>query len=117
MNFACDIDGVLDAFPTEMLALCSSLQAGANHVYIITGVEEDAVTKEDVASKEAYLIGLGFGKGSYFKLIVLPKPHDVNKAKAIKDNDIAMLFDNSKENLRAAKGLCPCWLLWQTKED
>jgi hypothetical protein len=116
MNFAFDIDGVLDAFPAEMLAVCSSLQAGANHVYIITGVEEDAVTKEDVANKEAYLIGLGFGKGSYFKLIVLPKPHDTNKAKAIEDNDIAMLFDNNKDNVKAAKSLCPCWLLWNTKE-
>src|SRR5208282_2186189 len=116
MNFGFDIDGVLDAFPAEMLALCSALQAGGNHVYIITGVEEDEVLPADVTNKEAYLTGLGFGKGSYFKLIVIPSPHDTNKAKAIKDNKIAMLFDNNKDNLKAAKGLCPCWLLWQTKE-
>lgn len=116
MNFAFDIDGVLDAFPAEMLALCSSLTAGGNHVFIITGVEADEVTPEDSTNKTAYLTGLGFGKGSYFKLIIMPQPHDKNKAKAIKDNKISMLFDNNKDNVKAAKTSCPCFLLWNTKE-
>jgi hypothetical protein len=113
-----DIDGVLDAFPAEMLMLLSSITSGGNRVFIITGIESDEdPEKSDLDNKEAYLTGLGFGKGSYFKLIVISQPHDTNKAKAIEDNSISMLFDNSKKNCRAAKSLCPCFLLWQTKED
>jgi len=115
-NVAFDIDGVLDAFPAEMLMLCSSLTAGGNRVFIITGIEGDEVEDTDVTNKTAYLTGLGFGKGSYFELIVLPQPHDKNKAKAIKKNNIAMLFDNNKDNVKAAKTSCPCFLLWNTKE-
>ena len=115
-NVAFDIDGVLDAFPAEMLMLCSSLTAGGNRVFIITGIEGDEVEDTDVTNKTAYLTGLGFGKSSYFKLIVMPQPHDKNKAKAIKDNKISMLFDNNQNNVKEAKGLCPCWLLWNTRE-
>src|ERR1035441_2707483 len=103
MNIAVDIDGVLDAFPAVMLMLCSALVASGNHVYIITGVEEDTVTKADVTNKTSYLTGLGFGKGTYTSLIVIPKPHDDNKAKEIADNDIALLIDNNKDNVKAAK--------------
>ena len=117
MNIAFDVDGVLDAFPPVMLMLCGSLTAGGNHVFIITGIESDEKpTQSDLDNKEAYLTGLGFGKGSYYKLIVINQPHDKNKAQAIKDNKIALLIDNNVNNVKAAKKLCACLLLWNTKE-
>jgi hypothetical protein len=116
MNVAFDIDGTLDAFPSVMLALCSALIAAGNHVYIITGVEADKVTPADVAAKTSYLTGLGFGKGTYTQLIVIPEPHDENKAKECKDNDIELLIDNSVPNVKAAKGVCACLLLWNNKK-
>lgn len=116
INIAFDVDGVLDAFPAVMLMLCGALMASGNHVYIITGVEEDTVTKDDITNKTLYLTGLGFGKGTYTELIVMPQPHAENKAKEIKDNNIALLIDNNKDNVKAAKTLCPCLLLWNTKE-
>jgi hypothetical protein len=116
MNVAFDIDGTLDAFPVVFESLCAALMAAGHHVYIITGVEEDTVTKTDIANKTAYLTGLGFGKGTYTTLIVMPKPHDVNKAKEVAENDIELLLDNSVANVKACKGLCACLLLWNNKK-
>ncbi len=90
--------------------------AAGHHVYVITGVEEDTVTKADITAKQEYLVGLGFGKGTYTELIVMPLPHDTNKAKEIKDNNIELLIDNAVDNVKAAKGLCACLLLWNNKK-
>ena len=76
MNVAFDIDGTIDSFPQVMLGLVTALTAAGHHVYIITGIEQDKVTPTDVRNKKAFLIGLGFGPGTYKELIVLPQPHD-----------------------------------------
>lgn len=116
MNVALDLDGTIDSFPREFQSLMAALTAAGHHVYVITGVDEDAVGKADVAAKQQYLTSLGISSDCYFKLIVCPRPHDTNKAAEIQANDIEMLFDNSKSNVKATVPFCASLLLWNAKE-
>ena len=115
MNVAFDVDVLLDAAPAIMQSFCSALVAAGHHVYVITGVEADTVTPTDIVNKTRYLTGLGFGKGTFTQVIVVPDPHPENKAKAIEDNKIEVLFDNNIANIKASKTLCACFLLWNNK--
>lgn len=115
-NFAFDIDGVIDSFPREMGTMIAALTAAAHHVFIITGVTGDTVAQADIDAKAQFLNSLGLGADTYFQLICVPEPHDENKAKAIKDNDIGVLVDNSKSNVKAAAGDCVALLVWNSKE-
>jgi len=117
INIALDLDGTIDSYPRVFQTLMSSLTAGGNHCYIITGIEEDTVTKADVAAKKEYLTSLGIGMECYYALIVVPQPHADNKVAAIKANDIDMLFDNSKENIKAALPYCVAAMIWNSKTD
>ena len=112
IQIALDVDGTIDAFPVIFQSLMSAFMAAGHHVFVITGVDATKVTKTDIANKTAYLTGLGCGKGTYTTLIVLPQPHDTNKAKVIKEEKIELLFDNSKANCKAAKDYCLCLLSW-----
>ena len=115
MNVVIDIDGTIDAFPLTMLALCSSLMAAGHRVYIVTGIEADTVIPADLRNKKKYLNGLGFGPGTYTGLEVLPQPHDKNKAKWIKENNVSLLIDNDVANAKEAKSECAVLLLWNNK--
>jgi hypothetical protein len=110
-----DIDGTIDSFPQVFLGLCTSLVSAGHQVWIITGASGDKVTPAEVAGKESLLVGLGFGKGSYSKLFVLPKPHDKNKAKLLAKEKVDLLIDNNVANAKAAKEVCPVLILWQSK--
>lgn len=115
-NFAFDIDGVIDSFPREMATMISALTAAAHRVFIITGADGETVAPSEVKAKREYLISLGISPEMYYELIVLPQPHAENKAKAIAENDIGVLIDNSKENIKAASSKCVALLLWNSKE-
>lgn len=115
-NFAFDIDGVIDAFPREMATMICALTAAAHRVFIITGADGDTVAASDIEAKREYLVSLGLSPEMYYELIVLPQPHAENKAKAIAENDIGVLVDNSKANIKAAAGKCVALLLWNSKE-
>lgn len=116
-NFAFDIDGTIDAFPREMNTIIAALTAAAHHVYIISGLDAPEVTPVDVEAKRDYLISLGLAPECYYQLIIIPEPHAENKLKAIQDNDIGVLFDNNRENIKvAAKGGCLALLLWNSRE-
>ena len=95
--------------------MMSAFTAAGFHVYIITGVEEPKVTKADVDAKREYLTGLGISSDLYHQMIVCPTPHPQNKLKAIEDNDIEVLMDNSVANVKAAKKACMALLLWNAK--
>lgn len=108
---------MLDAFPREFQSTISAFHAAGHNVFIITGVEVTPVTQEDIDQKREYLTSLGISSDLYDSLIVCPEPHPENKAKAIQDNKIAMLFDNSKGNIKAAAPYCAALLLWNAKTD
>lgn len=95
--------------------MMSAFTAAGFGVFVITGVEATAVTKADVAAKREYLTGLGISSDLYRSLIVCPQPHPQNKLKAIEENDIEVLLDNSKANCRAAQGKAMCLLLWNAR--
>jgi hypothetical protein len=116
MRVAFDIDGVLDAFPSQMHYLMTALKAAGSYVCIITGASHDKVTPQDVQAKQHLLTSLGFGKESYDDLVVLPMPHPQNKAKYIKDNKISLLIDNSKDNAKKACKYVPVLILWNSRE-
>ena len=115
MNVAFDVDGTIDSFVRPMQSTMSAYTAAGHRVYVITGIEAEAVLPSDVAAKQQYLSAMGIGTDCYFQLIVCPKPHPDNKAKAIQDNDIEMLFDNDKKNVKAAAPYCAALLLWNSK--
>ena len=114
MNVAVDIDGTVDAFPQDFNSLCAALRAAGHHVYVITGIESDTVTQQDVVDTQGYLTSIGIT--AYDTLWVTPTPHDEHKAKLIQDNDVAMLFDNDKDNCKAASSYCAALLLWNNKQ-
>lgn len=116
-NFAVDIDGTADAFPRAFQSIMSALTAAGHHVYVMTGIAEDTVTAADVDAKRNYLTSIGITPECYFELVVLPRPHPVTKAKAMKDNDCGVLFDNNRENVRAAaaEGIMALYL-YNTRE-
>lgn len=95
--------------------MMSAFTAAGFHVYVITGIEETSATKADVDAKQEYLTGLGISSDVYHRLIVCPKPHPQNKLKAIEENDVEVLFDNSIANVKQAKKQCMTLLLWNSK--
>lgn len=113
MNVGFDIDGTLDAFPEVLGSVMAALAAAGHHVYVLTGVEADQVTEDDVAAKQQYLMSIGCT--SWFALYVLPEPHDTNKAQVIKEQDIKLLVDNSVANAKAAVDECAVLVLWNAK--
>lgn len=116
-NFGFDVDGVIDAFPRQIGTLIAALHAAAHGVFVITGVDADTVTPADVKQKKQFLASIGVGEDTYTDLIVTPRPHAENKAKAIEANGIRLMVDNSKPNVKAAtKAGCVGLLLWNTKE-
>jgi hypothetical protein len=110
-----DIDGTIDSFPQVFLGLCTALVSAGHQVWIITGASGDKVTQAETNGKESLLIGLGFGKGSYSKLFVLPEPHAQNKAKLLAKEHVDLMIDNNTKNAKAAKEICPVLILWQSK--
>lgn len=115
-NVAFDVDGVIDAFPQEFGTLIAALHAADRGVFIITGGNGDTVDDAEVQQKREFLMSLGISPEVYKELIVVPHPHAENKLKAIKANNIRMLFDNSKANIKAARGVCVACCVWNTKE-
>jgi hypothetical protein len=116
VNIAIDVDGTIDSFPRECQTMMSAFVAAGCHVTVLTGIGADSVTQADVDAKREYLTAMGVGGDCYQQLIVVPRPHAENKATAVKDNDIKVLFDNSKANVKACAPLCAAFLLWNSKE-
>lgn len=115
-SYVFDIDGVIAAFPGQCGSMMAALTAAGFHVYVVSGVGGDTVTDTDVANKCQFLTSLGIGADTYHELVVIPQPHDVNKAKFIEDNHIDVLVDNSKANCKAAAPFCVSLLLWNARE-
>ena len=44
MNVAIDLDGTIDAYPSMFLALMAALKHSANHVTVLTGIDDGKVT-------------------------------------------------------------------------
>ena len=114
MNVAFDLDGTIDENAEFFSSLASALSAAGHHVYVITGIEQDEVTEDDIAAKAAYLKSIGFT--SYDFLYVCPEPHDTWKAKLVQDLDIIALLDNDKDNVKACAPYCTALLVWNTKK-
>ena len=113
--WAFDIDGTIDAYPEQMRTLMTALKAAGHVVVVLTGSEDSPISATDVQEKADYLAALGVNQGAaYDRLVVVAKPHDLNKTQWLKANNAAALFDNAKDNAKAA----PCLVLvpWQTRE-
>lgn len=113
---AFDIDGTIDAFPGLFRTIMTALHNAGCQVLVLTGSDDNAVTQQDIDDKRSYLGALGINASVYDGLIVCPKPVADNKAQAIKDHDIDVLFDNDVKNAKACKPECAVLLLWNSKE-
>lgn len=116
MNFALDFDGVISAFPEVCQTMMSALTGAGHRVYVITGIEGKTVGQSDIDDKRHALTAMGIGPHLYHDVIVCPKPHAENKLKAVKDNDIAVLMDNSKKNCKAVAQQAVAFLLWNDRK-
>ena len=116
MLVAFDIDGTIDADPPVFLSLMQALRAAGSTVVITTGIAGPTVVPQDITDKATYLQALGFGQ-AYDQLVVLPEPHDENKAAWLKANNADLLVDNDKENAKAAAGVCQILVPWQTRKS
>ena len=121
MNVAFDVDGTIDSFPREFQSLCSALEAAGHHVIIVTGVGGTEVTPDDVVAKKQYLASLGITMYSQVIVCAHGEKSDediaTEKQQVIEENDIHMLFDNDKRNVKAAAAVgVPALLLWNSKQ-
>jgi hypothetical protein len=113
---AVDIDDTIDAFPQELRAICTSLIAAGHTVDIVTGTHDEQPTQADCKAKADFLKSLGFAEGvAWSHIVVLPPPHDENKADWLAANHADILIDNSKANAKAAKSVCLVLVPWQTR--
>lgn len=110
-----DIDGTIDAFPSEFQSLMQSIRASGNDVVILTGCSSEQVTQEDITAKKEYLTSLGVGD-CYDSLVVFASPPAEKKAEWIKENGVDVLIDNSKQNAKAAMDYCLVLVPWQTRK-
>ena len=121
MNVAYDIDGTIDLLPNLFQHLIAAQMAAGDHVFIVTGVSDEAVTSADTEAKTNYLTSLGFPPDSYTKLIIVPAGadeagHAAQKLQVLKDNNIVAIYDNNVENIKAACNVAVGFLVWNTKE-
>lgn len=115
MNVAVDFDGTIDSFPREFQSLISALCGAGHQVYVLTGSDGQTVTQEVIDGKKAILAALGITV--YTAVVVVPDPHDANKAQFIKDNSVTLFLDNNRDNIKCAvkETGCASLLLWNSK--
>lgn len=116
MLVAVDLDGTIDSEPTTMQALLTALKAAGHTVVVATGTADGEVTPEDTIAKAEYLQSLGCAE-CYDQIVVFAEPHDENKAEWLKANHADLLIDNNKSNAKAAAGICPVLVPWQTRKS
>lgn len=109
-----DIDGTIDAFPDELGALMRALRATGSTVQVLSGIDADELTPDDLVEKSQYLTGLGLGE-SYDRLVLVPRPHAENKASYMREAGVDLLVDNDKGNAAAAADICPVLVPWQSR--
>lgn len=115
--FCFDIDGTIDAYPDQTRALMIALRAAGHQVDVLSGIEGDVVTPDDLAMKQTYLSNLGFDQGvTYENLNLVAEPHDINKAIFCADNGVDVLFDNNKANAKAVAATTLPLVPWPTRE-
>ena len=98
-----------------MQGLMSALKAAGHQVVVLTGCGQETPEPTDVAAKTEYLQSLGCGS-CYDQLVVLGDPTDELKAEWLKANSADVLVDNDKDNAKAAAGICPVLVPWQSRK-
>lgn len=116
MKVAFDLDGVLDADPTDMQSLMSALQAAGHRVVILTGCSAKTPTPADTADKAEYLSALGMAH-CYDQLVVFGDPPHKAKARWCKKHNVQILVDNSVKNARLASKYCTVLVPWANRTD
>lgn len=116
MKVAFDIDGTLDADPTDFESLMAALKAAGHQIVVITGASSKKVTQQDYEDKANYLNELGLGN-CYDELVVFGDPPHKAKAKYCKKHNVALLFDNSVKNAKLASKYCVVLVPWANKTD
>lgn len=120
MFIAFDLDGVIDAYPREMQSLMSALKAAGHHVEVVTGVHDDAPSKNALDEKAQYLASIGCGE-CYDKLVVVAYGDSDSIAEKKVDYlapaGCHILVDNTVENAKAATAAGILALVpWGTKQ-
>ncbi len=110
-----DIDGTIDAEPSLMQGLMSALKAAGHQIVVLTGCGQETPEPEDTIHKAEYLQSLGCA-ACYDQLVVLGEPADERKAEWLKQHGADLLVDNSKKNAKAAAGICPVLVPWQSRK-
>ena len=107
MKVAFDIDGTIDSAPRAYQSIMSALKASGQTVVVLTGTQGDGgPTPADFEEKANYLNSLGCGSGVYDQLEVLDGSGKEKlpelKADWCAKNGVNVLFDNNKDNAKAA---------------
>ena len=115
MLVCCDVNGVIDAYPSEMRDILQSLRAAGHTVHILTGTDNPTATDQDCADKASYLEALGCGE-CWDAIAVVPRPHDENKAAYLTQVGASLMIDNTKKVANTCANVCPVLVPWQTRE-
>lgn len=104
-HIAVDIDGTVDAAPSEMQGIMSALKAAGHRVSILTGTANPTATQQDFNEKSNYLNSMGCGQ-CWDSMTVVAHGGNVNladaKANWLSSNGVDVLIDNDKDNAKAA---------------
>lgn len=115
-----DIDGNVDAAPTQMQGIMTALKAAGWTVEILSGVTGVA-TQADFENKSNYLNSLGCGQCWDHMTVVSHPTGDVAGAKAqwLSEHGADVFIDNSKSNAKQAiKAGVPLVLVpWASRTD
>lgn len=114
MKVAFDLDGTADSDPHVFQSLMSALRAAGHVVVILTGCSMDQPGQGELDKKQQYLSELGLAH-CWDELVVFPNPPHKAKAEWIKNNDVAILVDNSIKNAKFASKYCTVLLPWNTR--
>jgi|SRR5208282_1543989 len=115
MLTAWDIDGTIDAEPSLMQSLMSAVKAAGHQVVVLTGCGQEKPEASDIKAKGEYLQSLGCAH-CYDQLVVLGEPAAENKALWLKNSGADLLVDNALANAKAAAGICPVLVPWQSRK-
>ncbi len=105
MLFCFDIDGSLTDWPEELGAVMRALQKDGHKVEVLSGHLGTVVTEATIERKKKLLSSLGVGD-AYSRLVVFASPDNhvaEQKVNYMEQNNASALFDNNRQNVKAAR--------------
>ncbi len=112
MNFGFDVDGTISAIPVPLAAIALALRRNGDEVHIITG-QPNAPTPACYERRRDQLAALGWEEGDYDHLFIAGPNYVQDKVDYCRDNDIALMFEDSLIYAAAISEVTPTVVVYE----